>query len=55
MSLSVRDFALLAVALLVFPVAMNLTYVMSSDDVPDRQTPIFHRGGDAQIPSATRE
>ena len=50
-----RDFALLAVALLVFPVAMNLTYVMSSDDVPDRQTPIFHRGGDAQIPSATRE
>jgi hypothetical protein len=55
MSLSVRDIALVAVALLAFPVVLNLTGLASSDGVPDRQTPIFDRGGDAQIPTATDE
>ena len=55
MSLSVRDITLVAVGLLVFPAALNLTGLASSDGVPDRQTPIFHRGGDAPMPTATDE
>jgi hypothetical protein len=52
MSLSVRDIALVAVAVLVFPVAINLTSLASSDGVPDRTTPIFQRGGGEQLPAA---
>jgi len=55
MSPSVRDIAVLAVALLAFPLAMNITNVTSSDGVPDRQTPIFHRDGQVQVPSAADE
>jgi hypothetical protein len=54
MSLSVRDIAFYATALLAFPLVMTLTSVAASNGTPDRTTPIIHRGGAAeQAPSAT--
>jgi len=53
MSLSVRDIAFYLTALLAFPLAMTLTSVAASDDSPERTTPLFHRGGTGQVPSAT--
>ncbi len=52
MSLSVRDIAFFTVALLAFPLAMTLTSVTASDDGTGRQTPLFHRGGGEQNPTA---
>lgn len=55
MSPSIRDIAVLAVALLAFPLALYITNVTSSDGVPDRQTPIFQRDGHTQAPAAADE
>jgi hypothetical protein len=57
MSLSVRDIAFYATALLAFPLVMTVTSVTASDQAPDqapdRTTPLIHRGGSGQAPSAT--
>jgi hypothetical protein len=52
MAPTARELALLLIAALVFPAAMTLTSVASSDGVPDRETPLWHRGGAAQVPVA---
>lgn len=45
MSITTRDLALGAAALLVFPVAVNLTAVASSGDGRPLDDPLFQRGG----------
>ncbi len=45
MSLTTRDIALGAAALLVFPVAVNLTAVASSGEGRQLDDPLFQRGG----------
>ena len=52
MSLSVRDVTLIVVAVLAFPLAVNITDLASSDGVPDRSTPLWHRGGSSEAPAA---
>ena len=51
MAPTARELALLLVAVLVFPLTMTLTSVTSSDGVPDRQTPLWHRDG-TSVPAA---
>ena len=52
MAPTARELALLLVAVLVFPLAMTITSMTSSDGVPDRATPLWHRGGSADAPAA---
>lgn len=52
MSVTTRDLALGATALLVFPIAVSLTSVASSGDGRDLDDPIFQRGGQ-QAPAQT--
>jgi hypothetical protein len=52
MTPTARDLTLLLVAVLVFPLAMTLTSVTSSDGVPDRSTPLWHRDGTSEVPAA---
>jgi hypothetical protein len=52
MAPTAREIALLLVAALVFPLAIGLTAVTSSDGVPDRPTPLWHRDGTPDIPAA---
>jgi hypothetical protein len=52
MAPTAREIALLLLAVLVFPLAMTLTSVTSSDGIPDRTTPLWHRGDTTGVPSA---
>ena len=55
MAPTARELGLLLIAALVFPLAMTLTSIASSDGVPDRETPLWHRGGTTQVPAAVDE
>ena len=54
MSVTTRDLVLGATALLVFPVAVNLTAVASSGDGRQLDDPLFHRG-DHETPAQTAQ
>ena len=55
MSVTTRDIVLGATALLVFPVAVNMTAVASSGDGRQLEDPLFHRGDhDTPVPTARK-
>ena len=54
MNVTTRDLVISGLALLVFPLVVNVTAVAADGDGRSLDDPLFHRGGDTPVESAGR-